>query len=103
MYIIQAMETRIYMVVTNGEEIPTDTPGQYAGWRSGKIFGTLDCKSGMRMKRESRIFFATMGEAILRDYRPCNKCKPMDNDDFDKYTEIIPEASLEEFYARNKR
>ncbi len=92
-----------YKVVVNGEEQLTETPGEYAGWRAGKIFGRLECKSGMRMKRESRIFFQSMGEAILRGYRPCKNCRPMDQDKFEEYSDIIPEQSLEDFYNRNKK
>lgn len=96
------MESKTYQVVVNGREQNTDTPGEYAGWRAGKIFGTLDCKSGMRMKRESRIFFATMGEAILRGYRPCKNCQPMNRSDFDTYSDIIEQHSLADFYDRDK-
>lgn len=47
------------------------TLGGYAG---KKIFGTLDCASGKRMKRESRVFFADRAEAEANGYRPCNNC-----------------------------
>ncbi|WP_298627430.1 Ada metal-binding domain-containing protein [uncultured Legionella sp.] len=39
-----------------------------------KIYGTLDCKSGKRMKRENRVFFKTEEEAIENGYRPCGHC-----------------------------
>lgn len=39
-----------------------------------KIYGTLNCGSGKRMKRENRIFFESSNEAILEDYRPCGNC-----------------------------
>src|ERR1700754_2532741 len=97
------MEKKLYQVVVDGDETQTETPGEFAGWRAGQIFGTLECKSGMRMKRESRIFFATMGEAILRNYRPCKNCRPMNGSDFENYSDIIPEESLEEFYNRKKK
>ncbi|MDO8515981.1 MAG: Ada metal-binding domain-containing protein [bacterium] len=51
-------------------------PGRYAGWRPGKIFGRLDCRSSMRMKKENRVFFANWSGAIALGYRPCKKCKP---------------------------
>jgi methylphosphotriester-DNA--protein-cysteine methyltransferase len=45
-------------------------------WRVGvnarlKIFGTLDCHSGKRMKRKNRVFFANAAEARAAGYRPC--------------------------------
>ena len=39
-----------------------------------KIYGTLHCKSGKRMKRENRIFFSTAKEAKYNGYRPCGHC-----------------------------
>jgi len=39
-----------------------------------KIYGTLHCKSGKRMKRENRAFFSTAKEAENHGYRPCGHC-----------------------------
>ncbi len=39
-----------------------------------KIYGTLHCKSGKRMKRENRVFFASTKEAENQGYRPCGHC-----------------------------
>lgn len=39
-----------------------------------KIYGTLSCTSGKRMKRENRVFFMTEKEAIENDFRPCGHC-----------------------------
>ncbi|MBS1544209.1 MAG: metal-binding protein [Bacteroidetes bacterium] len=39
-----------------------------------KIYGTLDCSSGKRMKRENRVFFSSEVEAIEAGYRRCKKC-----------------------------
>ena len=47
---------RTYRVLKGGRIIESVVPGKYAGWRPGKIFGRLDCKSGMRMKKENRVF-----------------------------------------------
>jgi methylphosphotriester-DNA--protein-cysteine methyltransferase len=45
------------------------------GGNSGlKIYGTLDCKSGKRMKRENRVFFSSEKEALQHNYRPCGHC-----------------------------
>ncbi|ASU36573.1 Ada metal-binding domain-containing protein [Mucilaginibacter xinganensis] len=39
-----------------------------------KIYGLLSCRSGRRMKRENRIFFYGVNEAIDHGYRPCGNC-----------------------------
>jgi methylphosphotriester-DNA--protein-cysteine methyltransferase len=39
-----------------------------------KIYGTLKCASGKRMKIENRIFFKSEEEAIALGYRPCGHC-----------------------------
>ncbi|MBY0433894.1 MAG: metal-binding protein [Cyclobacteriaceae bacterium] len=45
-----------------------------AGNERLKIYGRLDCKSGKRMKKENRVFFASEHEAIQAGYRPCGHC-----------------------------
>lgn len=47
---------------------------QFGGNKRLKIYGTLDCTSGMRMKRENRVFFRSEKEAISAGYRPCGHC-----------------------------
>jgi methylphosphotriester-DNA--protein-cysteine methyltransferase len=39
-----------------------------------KIYGTLSCASGKRMKRENRVFFLSENEAIEKGFRPCGYC-----------------------------
>ena len=39
-----------------------------------KIYGTLHCASGKRMKRANRVFFASVQEAIENGFRPCGHC-----------------------------
>jgi hypothetical protein len=46
------------------------------GYIKTKIYGTLNCKSGKRMKVANRIFFADEQEAINAGYRPCAHCMP---------------------------
>ncbi len=46
----------------------------FGGNKNLKIYGTLQCKSGKRMKRENRVFFNSEKEAIKNDYRPCGHC-----------------------------
>ena len=41
-----------------------------------KIYGTLFCSSGKRMKTENRVFFQSEEEAIKLGFRPCGHCLP---------------------------
>ena len=44
------------------------------GNRKLKIYGTLSCASGKRLKRENRVFFYSEKEALKKGYRPCGHC-----------------------------
>jgi methylphosphotriester-DNA--protein-cysteine methyltransferase len=44
-----------------------------------KIYGTLRCASGKRMKRGNRVFFLNEAEALGYGYRACQRCKPDTN------------------------
>lgn len=46
----------------------------FGGNRKLKIYGTLSCSSGKRMKRENRVFFSSEQEALKNDFRPCGHC-----------------------------
>jgi methylphosphotriester-DNA--protein-cysteine methyltransferase len=46
----------------------------FGGNKQQKIFGTLHCKSGKRLKRNSRVFFASEQAAVQNGYRPCGHC-----------------------------
>ena len=46
----------------------------FAGNMQLKIYGTLHCKSGKRMKKQNRIFFISQNEAVENGYRPCGHC-----------------------------
>ena len=74
--------SKFYKIVKDGQVIQTKTPGKYVGWMRGKIFGRLDCKTGMRMKKENRVFFANWQDAISAGYRPCKNCKPTTEDTY---------------------
>lgn len=39
-----------------------------------RIYGSLECKSGKRIKRENRVFFESEAEALEKGYRPCGNC-----------------------------
>lgn len=47
---------------------------QLAGNRKLKIYGTLNCPSGKRMKTGNRVFFKSETEAQCMGYRPCGHC-----------------------------
>jgi len=44
------------------------------GNKSLKIYGTLNCKSGKRMKTQNRVFFKDIQEAVALGFRPCGRC-----------------------------
>ncbi|WP_153637869.1 Ada metal-binding domain-containing protein [Prolixibacter sp. NT017] len=46
----------------------------FAGNGKLKIYGTLSCSSGKKMKQENRLFFTSEQEALERGYRPCGNC-----------------------------
>lgn len=71
---------KVYRVLKDGFIQSSRKPGKYAGWRPGKIFGRLDCRSGMRMRPSNRVFFLTWEDAIAAGYRPCKKCRPTKGD-----------------------
>lgn len=47
---------------------------QLGGNSNLKIYGTLSCKSGKRMKSKNRVFFENEAAAIAAGYRPCGHC-----------------------------
>jgi len=47
---------------------------RYGGNRHLRIYGRLDCASGKRMKRDSRVFFGDKAEARDAGFRPCGHC-----------------------------
>ena len=47
---------------------------RWGGNKKLKIFGTLTCSTGKRMKRENRVFFFTEQDALNAGYRPCGHC-----------------------------
>jgi methylphosphotriester-DNA--protein-cysteine methyltransferase len=45
-----------------------------AGNAKLKIYGRLNCSSGKRMKKENRVFFSSVNEAMAAGFRPCGHC-----------------------------
>ncbi|MFB9843208.1 Ada metal-binding domain-containing protein [Mucilaginibacter ginsenosidivorans] len=54
-------------LINNGEV-------QWGGNKKLKIYGTLSCVSGKRMKMQNRVFFQSEQEAKAMGYRPCAHC-----------------------------
>jgi methylphosphotriester-DNA--protein-cysteine methyltransferase len=46
----------------------------FAGNKNLRIYGTLRCRSGKRMKLSNRVFFESEKEAIDLGYRHCGNC-----------------------------
>ena len=98
------MAKKSYRILKKGEFIQISTPGKYAGYALGKIFETLNCKSGKRMKKSNRVFFHTLEDAISQGYRPCKNCHPITEKDFQQIQHLIPQYStLQDFYDRDKK
>lgn len=92
---------KLYKILKNGEFIVSSIPGKYAGWGPGKIFGKLDCKSGMKMKKENRVFFYNLEDAVSEGYRPCKKCKPINEENFKEINYLLPiNLTAKEFYNK---
>lgn len=78
--IVEQFRNPRYKVLKNGQIQNSVIPGKYGGYRPRKIFGRLDCKAGMCMKKENRVFFLTWQDAIDAGYRPCKNCNPTSDD-----------------------
>ncbi len=46
----------------------------YGGNIALKIYGTLHCNSGKRMKKENRVFLNSIEQAKAMGFRPCGHC-----------------------------
>ncbi len=58
---------KIFQAIRSGEI-------SLGGNRRLKIYGTLNCRSGRKMKTENRVFFRDEAEAQSAGYRPCGHC-----------------------------
>jgi len=47
---------------------------KFGGNASLKIYGTLQCSSGRRMKARNRVFFNSEQEALAHGFRLCGHC-----------------------------
>ena len=50
----------------------------FGGNQKLKIYGTLKCSSGKRMKTENRVFFSSEKDAKQNGFRPCGHCMKSD-------------------------
>jgi hypothetical protein len=55
-----------------------------------KIYGTLSCNSGKRMKKENRVFFKSEEEAFDEGYRPCGHCMKKQYEKWQAKTTKLP-------------
>lgn len=46
----------------------------WGGNRKLRIYGTLSCASGKKLKRVNRVFFSSEKKALEFGYRPCGHC-----------------------------
>ncbi len=79
----------------------------FGGNNQLKIYGTLRCRSGKRMKRENRVFFSSENEAKKNGFRPCGHCmktayKKMDlfNSEIDSSKNILPKDGTVNYYGK---
>ena len=75
------MTKKRYRVIKGGKEVLSRIPGEFAAIVTQKRWGRLDCFSGARAKKENRIFFARLQDALAyareHGFRPCKNCKPL--------------------------
>lgn len=86
-----SQSTKLYKVLRKGKKIAALIPGRYAGNKTHKIFGRLDCKSGKHMHKENRVFFASWVDAIAEGYKPCRKCQPTHSDTYPEHQAVQEE------------
>ena len=79
----------LYKILTSAGTIESKKPGTHAGYKRLRIFGRLDCASGILMKKENRVFFHSLEDAVRCNYRPCQSCKPMRWEAFEEMRERL--------------
>lgn len=79
----------------------------FGGNMTLKIYGTIQCKSGRRMKRENRVFFESENEAVKNGFRPCGHCmknriQKMDlfNNEIDSTKNLLPKDGIVNYYGK---
>lgn len=69
------------LLAPDGKTYESQTPGLLGGYKMGRIYGRLDCRSALNFLSKGqyaayRVFFADENAAIAAGYRPCAKCMP---------------------------
>lgn len=75
-------QARTYRLIgADGKPVLSPVKGTLGGWRTGKLYGRLDCPSALRQiaggrgtYEKARVFFADEATAIAAGYRPCSRC-----------------------------
>ena len=78
----------------------------FGGNKNLKIYGKLQCKSGMRLQQQNRVFFVNEQDAINNGYRPCGHCLPqkykkytMELFDIDTSINLLPIDGIVNYYG----
>jgi methylphosphotriester-DNA--protein-cysteine methyltransferase len=74
MVLHQTLGISVFAVNRKLFQLITDQQVVFGGNNKLKIYGTLDCASGKRMKMANRVFFTSAKEAVDLGYRPCGHC-----------------------------
>ncbi|MFC0861732.1 hypothetical protein ACFHYQ_05420 [Sphaerimonospora cavernae] len=73
---------RVYTLMgADGRPYRSSVPGTLGGYRRGRLYGRLDCRSALRAISvgdyiRHRVFFLDEATAIAAGYRPCAVCLP---------------------------
>lgn len=68
---IEILDSDLRNKIKNGEIC-------FGGNQKLKIYETLKCSSGKRMKRKNRVFFLCENEARENGFRPCGHCMKLE-------------------------
>jgi len=73
----RASSAQLYTLLDDrAQPYRSETPGQFGGHRTGKLYGRLDCPAARRAIAAggyvtNRVFFADERTALAAGYRPC--------------------------------
>ncbi len=65
----------------DGRPYESETPGALGGYKPGRLYGRLDCRSALSWIAKGhyvkhRVFFADEATAVAAGYTPCQVCRP---------------------------
>jgi methylphosphotriester-DNA--protein-cysteine methyltransferase len=87
-----------YKILKNNKILLSAIEGAYSNHRGYKIFGVPYCSSAKALKKDERIYFENLEDAISQGYSPCKNCRPLNEKDFKRLAHMIKYFTLEEFY-----